>query len=1549
MFALQSLFSLLLDHKMSQSQSNAAAHNVPLGVSGFSLQSHRDMQRHLQQHGFQINARTVVVRFRYQVNQRDNNGQLQWRTATALLDLPANTVQPNAIDDFIKAQLRDLVENHFERLITEWSRPADGDLEAGYGPALEPDPDQAGAEHAIISIIHKEFVMAKQDLVFALGSLPVNPPARTRMYGHADCRTFQYMVQGCDMKTLQHIVPEEWCHNTNPDCDRMCAYRMIEGLGMRNRDNRSMFPPSQVNRWFRDNGMQVGGLTDGLTSDDIQAHAQHHRYTHCAMDLARSVLNMHVPLNPNRNLHTACYVVVGDHCQPITDANVLKSIVQYATHVGSQSQQLYPGHQILGTDPAQQQQQRRKRRRSLDRTFRPKFDRSEDRVQRDTWSEQPRDLEVEDIDDETADVGPDGRRIPLLQNPNQFRLPLVSETDRFHFFTKAEDLHLVEEKCKPDYQEGDDRNLVHYYICTDDDNVEFIYNYLVRVLKIDPLHHARTYNGQCRLIRMKNVWWCAHREVHLAMRLHGALWPTEPFRVHGMATYAFRMLHQEMTRNTRRSDALWESLSHYPPNLQQLLDTCHPFHRPKISQHTYNPPYSNPRIKTNSGTMSTPVQTLIPMANRRRIDLIRSYAATIRHLKDDEFPIHDPTNRVVFFREDVHGTIPIGHYLVDVPTAPALLARPNGEALVQMWAYLPCLPLGQPRMMTHRMLRALLDRNLLTKADIRLACPTDPARQNRYGLALVLAFQGVLDTVYNHPQLQEICPKQIINHLVGLCNGTSLPHSGSRYVFQDLRHLLSLLVNLGHQYGDDQRQNTRILHTVGHDPDWHKYFDYYILDGSGLTYRHFHLQPVYTVVLEDQAMRIYDVARTIPLTHLIQINIDAIEYKIDSPKLLPAWAQELADRTVSQEECAALTPAAIWRDYMGRYKEELPKDETKALLYHYEFGQGNLNASMKRFLHFRDILEEPINPVETPIRDWHAQLRVTEPAVGESDQQWGDLLTQMFTADQDHSGILITGPAGTGKTHTLRSLYQFAVNHQQRIQLAAFTHAACIQMGPDSMTLSSLFGMGPKSDVRCQLALSHKCAALLRTLDLDWLVIDEISMVPLHYLEILMVFHRCSPKTRIALVGDFNQLPPVEPQWERDDNHNYWDSTDMLPYLLFDTRSVQAGRWLKLSECKRTSDPLLVRLVKEPLAVCNIQPSEFPMPPAGVPVWRFISKRNSTRKAVNFYCMHRFLQQFPTQPRVRLILAHLWAEHRNQQQRRSRQRSEEENASAATNNVTPEQFATAYHPGHWQYLQNFTYAVGMEVVCRSTMERWTAEDQEAPHPMAEVVNNRRAVIREVDTETKNITIRWVDLVRRFEDRPTPNWCEYDVTLTFHDFAFHFVPGFCITAHMAQGETIKEHYAILEWMEMTKMPRMAYVAVTRGAAAQFLHIVPFDEPWNTGMDTGRMEDNVLRKLCKAFRWDREQTYDLDVDMAIQLLEKNPACADCHKTPLLTHHYAIKSPDQFMFLPLKGDSLSPSNCKVVCQACFTVYTTSRWMNKKANAPTAVPSSSSLPDEP
>jgi exodeoxyribonuclease V alpha subunit len=118
---------------------------------------------------------------------------------------------------------------------------------------------------------------------------------------------------------------------------------------------------------------------------------------------------------------------------------------------------------------------------------------------------------------------------------------------------------------------------------------------------------------------------------------------------------------------------------------------------------------------------------------------------------------------------------------------------------------------------------------------------------------------------------------------------------------------------------------------------------------------------------------------------------------------------------------------------------------------------------------------------------------------------------------------VLTGGPGTGKTTIVGSLLDLADRAGLRVMLAAPTGRAAMRMketsGRDARTVHRLLEFNPR-DGGFQRNES-------RPLETDWVVVDESSMLDVSLADRLL--RALSPGTRLTLVGDADQLPPVGP------------------------------------------------------------------------------------------------------------------------------------------------------------------------------------------------------------------------------------------------------------------------------------------------------------------------------------------------------------------------------------------------------------------------------------
>ena len=139
--------------------------------------------------------------------------------------------------------------------------------------------------------------------------------------------------------------------------------------------------------------------------------------------------------------------------------------------------------------------------------------------------------------------------------------------------------------------------------------------------------------------------------------------------------------------------------------------------------------------------------------------------------------------------------------------------------------------------------------------------------------------------------------------------------------------------------------------------------------------------------------------------------------------------------------------------------------------------------------------------------------------------------------------ILLTGPAGTGKSFTIKYIIELLKANNKNVGLTATTGTAAFIIG--GQTIHSFMGMGIGEESTADIFIKiKKKAGIYRTLvELDVLIIDEVSMLDAALLEkissILCYVKSHSLKDtgllnkpfggiQVIFIGDFCQLAPVK-------------------------------------------------------------------------------------------------------------------------------------------------------------------------------------------------------------------------------------------------------------------------------------------------------------------------------------------------------------------------------------------------------------------------------------
>jgi ATP-dependent DNA helicase PIF1 len=150
-----------------------------------------------------------------------------------------------------------------------------------------------------------------------------------------------------------------------------------------------------------------------------------------------------------------------------------------------------------------------------------------------------------------------------------------------------------------------------------------------------------------------------------------------------------------------------------------------------------------------------------------------------------------------------------------------------------------------------------------------------------------------------------------------------------------------------------------------------------------------------------------------------------------------------------------------------------------------------------------------------------------------------------FELFKQNKNLFITGPGGTGKTHIIKLIYDYANNNKRNIQVCALTGCAAILLNCKATTIHSWSGIGLANGFNNNIikkVVNNKYIKK-RWNNIDILVIDEVSMMSKKVFNILNEIAKQIRKNdkpfggiQIILSGDFYQLPPVNTKSNDKDN-----------------------------------------------------------------------------------------------------------------------------------------------------------------------------------------------------------------------------------------------------------------------------------------------------------------------------------------------------------------------------------------------------------------------------
>jgi len=156
-----------------------------------------------------------------------------------------------------------------------------------------------------------------------------------------------------------------------------------------------------------------------------------------------------------------------------------------------------------------------------------------------------------------------------------------------------------------------------------------------------------------------------------------------------------------------------------------------------------------------------------------------------------------------------------------------------------------------------------------------------------------------------------------------------------------------------------------------------------------------------------------------------------------------------------------------------------------------------------------------------------------------------------FLEDPNAWDMYVTGPAGTGKTTSMKEVVEYLVDNDVNYVVCAYTHKACDilrQKLPQNAEIKTLHSMLRKRPTINDDATHHTKVEVSRqhgTPEVPKvMLVDEFSMVgEKDYMDIVAMQdpeYEGEPAMKVIYVGDLNQLPPVGDAQTIVPNGDYW-------------------------------------------------------------------------------------------------------------------------------------------------------------------------------------------------------------------------------------------------------------------------------------------------------------------------------------------------------------------------------------------------------------------------